>query len=170
MIGKHVHNLAASFGAETAQDIDYKYFLLSSMFESRIIHIVTTDTYFEQIELQAKLLNYFLGRNKSKINQSYKQTRLKVEAARKSIAASLQKSAQSVDIKARCVSCGITLSIQMTSQTVTTQIPNTVLVRPESWHAHQQNHQAQIILLPLRQVLLCGCEYAHPPALCFRSL
>ena len=31
---------------------------------------------FEQIELQAKLLNYFLGSNKSNINQSHSSARL----------------------------------------------------------------------------------------------
>jgi len=31
---------------------------------------IVINKYFEQIELQAKLLNYFLGSNKSNINQS----------------------------------------------------------------------------------------------------
>ena len=36
------------------------------------VHITERVLYFEQIELQAKLLNYFLGSNKSNINQSQK--------------------------------------------------------------------------------------------------
>jgi len=37
--------------------------------ESKLVHILSRRTSFEQIELQAKLQNYFLGSNKSNINQ-----------------------------------------------------------------------------------------------------
>ena len=35
----------------------------------KITHVICHDRFLEQIELQAKLLNYFLGSNKSNINQ-----------------------------------------------------------------------------------------------------
>ena len=74
--------------------------------------------YFEQIELQAKLLNYFLGSNKSNINQiSVKQGddyRRKMQASKWKLSQNIRNSGESYlanMFECLCLGCGVYTAI-----------------------------------------------------------